>query len=185
MVLRELPTEIRRTIHDKAKDLDGASTAKLADQYFDRNGKPIHKATNNPVNVVTNTPERTEPEDEDDVNAIGNRFPRRKQTPRGWHAQTANNQNTNKGWHAPTANKQREQRQQGPPAGRNQYSSRPRPPGAPPNNSKRTHTGTPTVKQSKLCYWHSSFGKDAYTCEDGCDKFANWKAGKAQAGRHT
>ena len=71
MVLRKLPTDISRTIH-KAKDLDGAETAKLADQYFDKNSKPIHKAQNNPVNAVTKVPESAETED-DDVNTIGGR----------------------------------------------------------------------------------------------------------------
>ena len=37
-----------------------------------------------------------------------------------------------------------------------------------------------------LCRWHAQFGKDAYTCEPGCDKFAGFqKPGKAQAGRQT
>ena len=72
MVLRELPIEIRRTIHDKVKDLNGSDTVKLADQYFDKNGKPIHKPTANPVNVVTNaTDHAVTDDDDDDINAVG------------------------------------------------------------------------------------------------------------------
>ena len=64
-----------------------------------------------------------------------------------------------------------------------------RPPNAsftPAFTEKRTHKGKPTVKPANLCKWHAQFGKDAYTCEPGCDKFAGFqKPGKAQAGRQT
>ena len=159
MVLREIPTEIRRTIHDKVKDLNGAEMVKVADSYFDRNGKPIHKPTPASVNAVNDVPGLVDTEDEEDVNAVGRRFPRNR--------------------------KFRPQRQ---------APNKPAPQSA-PNNSKpnftpasserRTHSGKPTVKPANLCKWHFQYGKDAYTCEAGCDKFQGSKSGNGKAGRQT
>ena len=172
MVLRELPTDIRRTIHDKVKDMSGSDAVKLADQYFDKDGKPIHKPSPNPINVVADIHDHTAVVDEEDVNAVGGQFLR-------------NN------------HRFRPQPAQRPPFRKNPSSSRPqnqhtpqnpRPPNPsnkPWNNQKRTHSGNPTVKPANLCHWHLNFGKDAYTCEEGCDKFQSHKAGKARAGRHT
>ena len=76
MVLRELPTDVRRTIHDKVKDADGAETVKLADQYFDRNGKPIHQAPSLQVSAINDVPDPIDTDGEDEVNAINHRFPK-------------------------------------------------------------------------------------------------------------
>ena len=161
MVLRELPTDVRRTIHDKVKDADGAETVKLADQYFDRNGKPIHRAPSSQVNAVNDVPDLVDTDGEEDVNAVNRRFPRgnRKFQP---------------------------QQGQKPPFRKPQQSRPPNPSFTPAFNEKRTHTGKPTVRPAQLCRWHTQFGKDAYTCESGCDKFQGFqKTGKAQAGRQT
>ena len=161
MVLRELPTEIRRTIHDKVKNLSGAETVKVADEYFDRNGKPLHKPTATPINVVNDVPYLIDTDDEENVNAVNRRFPRGRK-PRHLQGQK------------PPSTKQSQQNS--------------RPPNAtftPAFSEKRTHSGKPTVKPANLCRWHLQFGKEAYTCEAGCDKFGSQKTGKAQAGRHT
>ena len=164
MVLRELPTEIRRTIHDKVKDLGGSETVKIADQYFDKNGKPIHKSTSHPVNQITDVPDLIDTEDEDDVNAVGRRFNRGNRKFRPQQGQT-----------------------QKPPF-KKQGPQNPRPPNpsfTPTFSEPRLHKGKPTVKPANLCRWHTQFGKEAFTCEAGCDKFQGSKTGKAQAGRHT
>ena len=164
MVLRELPTEVRRTIHDKVKDLGGSETVKIADQYFDKNGKPIHKSSSHPVNQITDVPDLIDTEDEDDVNAVGRRFNRgnRKFRPQQGQAQK------------PPFKKQ------------GQQNPRPSNPSFTPTFSEpRQHKGKPTVKPANLCRWHIQFGKDAFTCEAGCDKFQGSKTGKAQAGRQT
>ena len=167
MVIRELPTDIRRTIHDKAKDLDGAETVKLADQYFDKNGKPIHRTSGHPINAVEEIPDLIDTDDEDEVNEVGRRFPNRN---RKFRPQ----QNQSRG---PPSRKPNPQQTSRP---RNQKSSN-----APAPSERRTHTGKSTVKPSKLCRWHTQFGKDAYTCEAGCDKFQGTSSGNDKAGRHT
>ena len=176
MVLRELPMDVRRTIHDKVKDLDGAATVKLADGYFDKDGKPVHKTPSPAINVVDESPDpTTASNDSEDVNAVSHRFQRRNQQPRfrgqnsttrGWHAQTATRappQTTTRRWHARTATN----------------SSLP----SKPTLERRIHTGETTVKQSKLCRWHTLYANEAYTCEKGCDRFYTFNAGKAKAGR--
>ena len=91
MVMRELPTEIKRTIHEKVKDLSGAEAVKIADQYFDRNGKPIHKASESPVNTVDDVPGLIDTDDEDDVNAFGRPFQRKGNKSRPPRKQPDNN----------------------------------------------------------------------------------------------
>ena len=159
MVLRELPTDIRRTIHDKVKDLGGAETVKLADQYFDKNGKPIHRAPSSHVSSVNDVPDLVDTDAEDDVNAVNRRFPR--------------------------GNRQyRPQQGQKPPFKKPQQSRPTNPSFTPAFTEKRTHTGNPTVRPANLCRWHAKFGKDAFTCESGCDKYQGFqKSGKGQAGR--
>ena len=91
MVLRELPTDIRRTIHDKVKDLGGAETVKIADEYFDRNGKPLHKPAPSNVNAVNEVPGLIDTEDEaDEVNAVGGRRFQRKGRPNRFPARNLN-----------------------------------------------------------------------------------------------
>ena len=163
MVLRELPTDIRRTIHDKVKDLGGAETVKIADQYFDRNGKPIHKSPASSINAVDEVPGLIDTEDEtDEVNAVGGRRFQRKSRPNRF--QTTKPQQAAK------------------PAGQSRHENASF---TPAFSEKRTHTGKPTVKPVKLCRWHQQFGKEAFTCEAGCDKFQGFNAGKAKAGRQT
>ena len=164
MVMRELPTEVRRTIHDKVKNLDGVETMKVADEYFDKNGKPLHRATNNPINAVNEVPDLIDTEDESEaVNAVSRRFHKKFRPPRQQQGQARAN-----------------------PTQKQQQTSRP--PNAsftPAFGERRTHTGKPTVKPINLCRWHKQFGKDAYTCEAGCDRFQGSNAGKAKAGRQT
>ena len=103
-------------------------------------------------------------EDEDDVNAVGRRFNRGNRKFRPQQGQTQK----------PPFKKQGQQN--------------PRPPNpsfTPTFSEPRLHKGKPTVKPANLCRWHTQFGKEAFTCEAGCDKFQGSKTGKAQAGRHT
>ena len=167
MVLRELPTDIRRTIHDKVKDLDGAATVKLADDFFDRNGKPIHKTSGTAVNAVEEPSARTEISDEDgEVNAVNRRLPNRNYHPRPQQNQT----------------------RAGPPQKQHRPTSQPRnrfPSSFKPSlpAERHIHSGRPTVKPSNLCRWHSLYGDKARTCEAGCDRLNSFNAVKGKAGR--
>ena len=88
MLLREMPMEIRRMLQERIETLSFKDAAKIADSYFDAEGRPRH-STPPSVNEVTstnrwdafNTPAFTEPFSDDDqaINAIGRRFSQRPQ----------------------------------------------------------------------------------------------------------
>ena len=170
MVMRELPTEVRRTIHDKVKTLDGAATVKLADEFFDKNGKPLHKAPNSPVNSIespTNPGQATE--EPEDINAVNRRPPRRDRPFRPQQQQPKPSPFT-RAFQSPSQPR---------------YRSSVPPASSTSSNQRRTHSGAPTVKPVKLCRWHSLYGKEAFTCEVGCDRYNDTYAVKARAGRQT
>ena len=168
MVMRELPTDIQRTIHDQTKSLDGAATTKLADGFFDKDGKPIHRASSSAVNNIEQCPDLIDTEDEnDDVNAVS-RFKSRngKFRPK---PQPAKNPNSKTPW-APKPNPQQR------PQGGNKPSF------TPAFGEKRENKGASTVKNVKLCKYHQQFGDSARTCEASCVMFNKW-SGNGQAGR--
>ena len=174
MVLRELPTEIQRTIHEQSKSLDGTETTKLADGYFDKEGKPIHKSAPLPVNNVESNAERPNTdrpntdEESQDVNAVE----RPRQRGRRFQPR-ANNPNSRTPW-AAKANAQ------------------PRPPATQPQNGRpnlpiterRDNRTTNTLKDVKLCRLHLLYGDNARSCDASCAMYAKF-SGKAQAGRQT
>ena len=174
MVLRELPTDIQRTIHDQTKSLDGQATTALADGFFDKDGKPLHKASTASVNNVDHSHEPIDFEEEDnDVNAVRlgrkqNHQPRPNQQP-----------NRNRNSRTPWAPRQQSSYR---PTNNNPQPSRNTP--APPAGEKREHRGATTVKNVKLCRYHHNFGDNALTCEPTCAMYPKW-SGNGKAGRQT
>ena len=172
MVVRELPTEIQRTIHDQTKALDGAATTKLADGYFDKDGRPLHRAATSSVNNVEPCPDLIDTEgEEDDVNAVG-RFKSRNRQFQSKAPQTRN-PNSKTPWGPKPGSQQR-------PQGGSQQQNRPS--FTPAFTDKRENKGPPTVKSVKLCKYHQQFGDSARTCEASCVMFSKW-SGNAKAGR--
>ena len=171
MVVRELPVDIQRTIHEQAKSLDGAATTKLADAYFDKDGKPIHKSSSAPVNNV----EVETDNEEDDVNAVNRGKPRSRPFPPG------RNQNSRTPWSQGTQQPPRQGPQQRP---QHVLSQNNRNRAAPAPGEKRENRGAPTVKDVKLCKFHLLYGDSARTCEPTCAMFPKW-SGNGRAGRQT
>ena len=162
MLVREMPTEVRRMLQERIDTMSLKEAAKIADSYFDSEGRPrhIHQSTSN-ANAVSASLECLSIED-DEVNAVGrgppqrNRFRnRQQQKPEPSKASSAPNSRS------------------GTPAGNSDR-------GKPPPSGRRENRGTPTVQ--KLCRYHIQFGDGARTCERGCDKFnsipSNGKAGR-------
>ena len=174
MVLRELPTEIQRTIHDQAKSLNGEETTKLADSFFDKDGKPIHRAPSAPISNIEEQTDTPNMEDgNNDVNAV-NRF-----KPRNQQSRPSNQQSRNPSYNYRPTGPQRsgpQQRQFRPQQGRA--------PSTPHPAERRENRGNPTVKDVKLCHFHQLYGDAARTCETGCIRYPKW-SGNAKAGRHT
>lgn len=174
MVIRELPTDVQRTIHDQAKSLDGPAATKLADGFFDKDGKPIHRNASSSVNNVdkyNEVPDLVDTEDEsEDVNAVGRHRARGRPF-------RPNGQNRNPNSKTPWAPKQGQQQR---PQGGNQQQSRP--PFTPAFTEKHENRGPPTVKNVKLCRYHQQFGDKTRTCESSCVMYSKW-SGNGKAGR--
>ena len=179
MVMRELPTDIQRTIHDQTKALDGAAMTKLADGFFDKDGKPIHRSTSSSVNNVEQCPDLIETEDEnEDVNAVS-RFKSRNSK---FRPKPHPNKNPNSKTPWGQSNQQRNQAQGNQQRSQGSYQQGNRSSFTPAFSDKRENKGQPTVKNVKLCKYHQQFGDSARTCEATCVMFSKW-SGNEKAGR--
>ena len=168
MLLREMPMEIRRMLQERIETLSFKDAAKIADSYFDAEGRPRH-STPPSVNEVTstnrwdafNTPAFTEPFSDDDqaINAIGRRFSQRPQPRKAQgggrpqqHVKTGQTLKTEAFQTAPKAVK------------------------ANPNY--------PVKKSVNLCQAHFRFGDKARYCEVSCSRFDEQRfPGNGQAGQ--
>ena len=155
MLLREMPTDIRRMLQERIENLTVKEAAKIADSYFDADGRPKHTAGTDTVSAVT-TPLQDTVIDESDVNAVGHRArPRQSQNWAQRKAPTPKFQKPNRT--APTPWQQ--------PARRDTN----------PRNPQ---------KNVNLCQCHFKFGDNARYCEVGCSRFDEKRfPGNGQAGR--
>ena len=166
MLLREMPTDIRRMLQERVDTSTFKETAAIADSYFDSEGRPRHiQSSSSTVNEVDNSLDNLTISNDDDVNAVGRRFPPRQQS------------SSNR----PRFQQRRKAESAAP-------SPAPNPRSGPTNsandrgppNGRRENRGPPTVQ--RLCKYHIQFGDAARTCEKGCDKYAstpsNGKAGR-------
>ena len=161
MLLREMPTDVRRMMQERVEKLSFKDAAKVADNYFDSEGRPKHGNQNPTVSHVSRStpkpsfPESAETTDEEDtdVNSAGYRKKRFDRRPNNRTQQSRNI--------APQQQAQGKQTQQ------------------PQNRDSRT---PPSQKQNQLCRYHNLYGDEAQTCRKGCPKFpkvlSNGKAGR-------
>ena len=168
MLLREIPADVRRMLQERTETLTFKDVAKIADNYFDANGRPKNASQNPTVSQVSKTfsrmqiPEPADTTDDDDdaeISAVNARKKPFKGRPavRGQQNRNSNSWRQNHNSAPPT------QVQNAP--GRNREN---RPPSTP--------------KQPQLCYYHQLYGDEAQTCKQGCPKFpkvlSNYKAGR-------
>ena len=86
LILRGLPTDVRKLVQDKVETLDAAATASLADAHFGKDGRPLNSESSisgvsqhqprpqtSPNDNNTNTEDQAWEEPASDVNAIPNR----------------------------------------------------------------------------------------------------------------
>ena len=163
ILLREMPPDVRRMLQERIEGLSFKDAAKIADSYFDSEGRPKHSnPASTSVNEVTEqfSSAFTEPfsESDDTVNAVGRRFPQRQQNPRG-NAPRQPNPNWQKPSQAP--------RNDAPPAVRQRKPN--------PENPQ---------KNGYLCNAHFKWGDNARYCKVGCPRFDEKRfPGNATAGR--
>ena len=80
MMLRGLPAEVRRNMADKVKLLSARDAAKLADEYFDKDGKLLHPSSTQAISSIQEADhEEEDNEDEAQINAVGPRPANRQQ----------------------------------------------------------------------------------------------------------
>ena len=168
MLLREMPTDVRRMLQERIETTSFKDAAKIADSYFDSEGRPRHtQSSSGSVNEIADAFDNLATPSDEDINAVGRRFqqrqngkhpnrPRFQQRPKAEQSAPASTSNPRGGTQANSNENAR------PPSGRREYK------------------GPPTIQ--RLCKYHIQFGDGARTCERGCDKFAstpsNGKAGR-------
>ena len=172
-LLKTIPSRIREIMGKEVEDMSSEEVAKLADDFFDRQGKPVEKQSA-PINHVTasSAPTSTPPppptsaspftpsfsdEDDSDINQV--RRGRFQGNPRG-----------NSNYRGPRSKS------------RSGFSN---PPTAP---STASSSGTSQqAKQPGLCRWHRMFGDKSRKCVTDCPKYksfvASQNSGNGQGGR--
>ena len=162
VILRDLPPQVCHALSAHAKNSTAEEIAKLADDYFDRDGQHLHATTAAPINNIDKAAAEADG-DEDDINAIGPHFHERRKgkafTRTGnFTPAFGNNQPSSTAYNQTSSNQRTQQQQQ-----RKQSNNR--------------HNSPP------LCRYHTKWGDAAIKCEPGCIHFSSHKDPKAQAGR--
>ena len=169
--MRQLPPEIRRSMADKVENLNAEETAKLADAYFDKDGRVENVPSAPPISNVAQSspPNFTESfiDESDSINVVNRnqrRFP-----------------NTSNARQQPTSSAPRPPRHPPPSSSWSAFSNPASHPQQrrPPNPAPQRPHGT--VTRSGLCDYHVQYGDDAMKCAPGCRRFP----GNARAGRRT
>ena len=93
MLVRRMPTDIQRMLQERIEDLSFVDAAKIADAYFDQDGKPRHINKSSNINSVQEPPREFTTafcDESDDINAVGRRWqnPRNGGTQRGGRQMT-------------------------------------------------------------------------------------------------
>ena len=152
MLLREMPVDVRRMLQERFEGMSITEAAKVADSYFDSEGRPRHTAqASNSINAIPPSFENLSIDDGDDINAVNRKPPQRNRF--------RNQRPKPESSAAPSRNNSRSGTPSGAP-------DRAKPNGA---GQRREYKGPSTVK--KLCKYHIQFGDGARTCERGCDRF--------------
>ena len=158
MLLREMPTDVRRMLQERIETLSFKEAAEIADSYFDSEGRPRHAATS--ISHVSAPFEDVSTNDEPDaISAIPRRFPQRKNANPPRNPQGEARQPQQKGWPARKAN--------------NNTNSKP----------AGSREANPKFPMKTICSFHFKYGDNARNCEVGCARFDEKRfPGNGQAG---
>ena len=149
MLLREVPPDVRRMLQERIETLSFKEAAKIADNYFDAEGRPKHSSTPTSIHEVSGCLQESTISDEGGpINAIGRRPPPRQNR-------------------FPPQNPQRKSlaashQKQGRERGANSARSQP---------VKREPNPRYPQKSLNLCSYHINYGNEAKYCEVGCARF--------------
>ena len=205
--MRRLPADVRQHLIDKGLDeLTGKEVAKLADDYFTKDGKPKNKHNATDINAVGQTA-RQKPSSMKPSNRPPTQPPSRSASPASEcsgftsafddEEQTdvnavrfrqgqrqkieVNNLLQSRGRTDNSSSRYNNNYQQ---------SSRGRSYSSHNNNNNRgrfsnarsgSNNNNNRDEKSNVCYYHSKFGKKPRSCEEGCTLYSKFESGKVKA----
>ena len=158
MLFSSLPAEIQRAMADKVETLDADATAKLADAYFDKDGKILVPSSS--INSVEHPVEEVEEELQDSEVNVAFRCGQNASKPQGRRAPFR------QGFRGPS---------QGPSSNA---------PSTAPASASASASFKPAGKSGlkKICRFHLKYKEKAYSCEQGCVHWESMKeAGNGKA----
>ena len=175
-IYRRLPIDLQRQLAQEAETMTSTELSELADSFYDKDGRPIHTASNSSVNtigggdsnpfnpnVIASAPSSSSnadsftsafQDDYSDINVV-----RAKQAQK----QRFNNNNN--------------ARPQGSSNSNSRASSNNN------NNNARNNKREPltNINSSGICGYHEKFGVDAFKCASGCKRWAAFQQKNARA----
>ena len=70
MLLREMPTKIRRMLQERLEGLEFKAAAEIADAYFEQDGRPRFSNSQASVNEIAEPEQPSQPPDDESINAV-------------------------------------------------------------------------------------------------------------------
>ena len=201
-IMNGLPVEIRRQLADKSEKVSAQELAKMADDFFDKEGRPLHSSASTSVNHVASTKKsKDEPQQPRGTSTASSTAAAtstsRSTTPASTHTpafedeepdvnavrfKNGQRQNFNVSNRSSTA------------ASRGRGFSRGNGPRTANSNARYSNNNDQGISPkvgiqggNKVCKFHNRYGDQARSCEEGCMLFASHKssAPKGQPSQRT
>ena len=176
-LLRQLPSDVLKHLVDRVDKLTFDETAKLADSWFDRDGKPLIQTSATSINAATPsaplptpsstasaaastsaasfTPAYAQEDDETDINAVRFRQGQKQNF-------NINNRGGSRG------------------RGRGSNSNRNANSNTNSNQSNSGYSSSSTPSKKKVCEYHIKFGEEARQCREWCLMWDKHSAAKGK-----
>ena len=173
-LLKQLPSDVLKQLVDRVDKLSFEETARLADSWFDRDGKPLIQTSATSINHVTSAPPTPnasstasasasaptpgiDPDDENaDINAIRFRQGQKQQF-------SVNNRGGSRGRGRGNGNS----------GGRNNSNTN-------SYGNSSSYSAPPASNKKKVCDFHIKFGEEARRCEKWCMMWDQHQAAKGK-----
>ena len=186
IIVSSLPVEIQQMIQERVEGLSADEAAKVADNYFDQEGRVLHARPSNIHQVDASQNNNDDYDgDEADINAIGGRKGNFRGPPR--------HNNNNNRFSKPFSNggpSQRNNNNNNRQSNRSLFNPRSSSNGAQSaassNASSTPHAAASSSKAPIVCMNHQRYGEKSFTCQQGCahwPEFQRRQAGKVNAGK--
>ena len=179
-IYRRLPIDLQRQLAQEAETLTSSELSELADSFYDKDGRPLHTASNASVNAIgggvsntfnpnaaasaSNSSSYADSftgafeDDNADINVVRARQGQKQRfNNSNGRPQSSSNSNSRNNNNRPSNSNNN---------ARN-------------NNNKRENKSV--INSSGICGYHEKFGADAYRCASGCKRWSSFQAKNGQA----